>query len=308
MVPPSKKNTIDFDAARLQRMGYSESRPVALLPVTLSELHRQLTLQLQTSLEVERILEVFFREVQRLVPLDAMTFSHPRSELSLQFGARGTHSASYNLNQAGDYMGELVFRRNQRFDDFELGQVESLLSCLVFPLRNALLYRCALQNALHDPLTGTGNRFAMNQSLAREVDMAHRHSQPLCVLMLDLDHFKLINDGYGHGVGDDVLRAVSVALKNQLRNIDMIFRFGGEEFMVLLSNTALEAASLVGERLRSTIETLQYLSQGQAIRLSVSLGCALLRPFESAESLTRRADDALYAAKREGRNRMTLAG
>lgn len=307
MVPPSKKNTIDFDAARLQRMGYSETRPVTLQPVTLSELHRQLTLLLQTSLEVERILEVFFREVQRLVPLDAMTFSHPSSELALQFGDRGTHSASYNLNQAGEYMGELVFRRNQRFDDFELGQVESLLSCLVFPLRNALLYRCALQNALRDPLTGTGNRIAMNQSLIREVDMAHRHSQPLCLLMLDLDHFKLINDGYGHGVGDDVLRAVSAALKSQLRNVDMIFRFGGEEFMVLLSNTSIEAASLVGERLRSTIENLQYLSQGQAIRLSMSLGCAALQPFESAESLTHRADEALYAAKRNGRNRMMLA-
>jgi diguanylate cyclase (GGDEF)-like protein len=308
MVPPCEKNTINFDAARLRRMGYSQTSQLGLQPVTLSELHRQLTLLLQTSLEAEQLLAAFFREIQRLVPLGAMTFNHPGSELSLQFGERGAHSASYNLNHAGEYMGELVFRRDQRFDDYELGQLESLFACLVFPLRNALLYRCALQNALRDPLTGTGNRIAMNQSLIREVDMAHRHGQPLCLLMLDLDHFKRINDDYGHGVGDDVLRAISAALKNQLRNVDMIFRFGGEEFMVLLSNTGIEAASLVGERLRSAVENLQYLSRGQAIRLSMSLGCAALQPCEAAESLVHRADEALYAAKRDGRNRMMLAG
>ncbi|MES2821922.1 MAG: GGDEF domain-containing protein, partial [Pseudomonadota bacterium] len=89
---------------------------------------------------------------------------------------------------------------------------------------------------------------------------------------------------------------------------DMVFRYGGEEFLVLLSNTNREAAAMVGERLRQAIQDLQCVAQGAPIELSVSLGCACLLPGESVESLLRRADNALYVAKREGRNRLTMAG
>jgi len=253
MVQPTQTNTIDFDAAKLQRLGFATNRRTALQPISLTELHRQLTLQLQTSLEVERILDLFFREVQRLVPLGSLAYQHQAYDLRLEFGERASHSAGYRLSNDGEYLGELIFRRNQRFDEEELTQLESLLACLLFPLRNALLYRAAIQTAMRDPLTDTGNRIAMEQMLHREVDMARRHMQPLSVLMLDLDHFKQINDSYGHGTGDEALKAVAATLKNQLRNVDMVFRFGGEEFLVLLSNTSREAAALVGERLRMAV-------------------------------------------------------
>jgi diguanylate cyclase (GGDEF)-like protein len=178
----------------------------------------------------------------------------------------------------------------------------------LFPLRNALLYRAALQTALRDPLTETGNRVAMTQTLQREVDMARRNLQPLSVLMVDIDHFKQINDQHGHSIGDEALKAVANALKDSLRNVDMVFRYGGEEFLVLLSNTSREAASMVGERLRMAVMGIQYLVEHRAIALSVSLGCACLLPGESMESLLRRADSALYVSKREGRNRLSMAG
>ncbi|WP_017939343.1 GGDEF domain-containing protein [Zestomonas thermotolerans] len=307
MLPPSHSNTIDFDAAKLQRLGFPARRKATLHPRSLAQLRQQLNLQLQTSLELERILEVFFQEVQQLIPLNALVYQMPAHDLRLEFGERATHSASYHLSHDGDYLGELTFRRNQRFSDEELGQLESLLACLLFPLRNALLYRAAVQSALRDPLTGTGNRIAMDQALQREVDLARRSLQPLSLLMLDLDHFKRINDTHGHGVGDEVLRSVAGALKRQLRNVDMVFRFGGEEFLVLLSNTSREAAALVGERLRHAVENLQCAVEGKPLQLSISLGCATLQPGESARSLLRRADDALYVAKREGRNRLSMA-
>lgn len=307
MVPP-KSNTIDFDAAKLQRLGFAAKRTPSLKPLSLNQLRQQLSLQLQTSLELERILELFFREVQRLVPLNALAYQQPASDLRLELGERASHSASYHLSHDGDYLGELIFRRNQRFSDDELGQLESLLSTLLFPLRNALLYRTALQSALRDPLTGTGNRISMDQALQREVDLARRNLNPLSLLMLDLDHFKQINDAHGHAVGDDVLKAVAAALKAQLRNIDMVFRYGGEEFLILLSSTGREGAAMVGERLRHAVLNLQCAVQNQNLPLSVSLGCATLLPGESAESLLRRADSALYVAKREGRNRLTMAG
>lgn len=308
MVPPSQTNTIDFDAAKLQRLGFASTRARSPRPVSLAQLRQRLSLQLQTSLDAERILKLFFSEIQHLVSLDALAYHHQISDLRLELGERAGHSAAYRLSHEGEYLGELIFRRKLRFSDEELALLESLLASLLFPLRNALLYRAAIQSALRDPLTNTGNRIAMDQVLLREVELARRNLQPLSVLMLDLDHFKQINDKHGHSAGDEALQAVAATLKDQLRNVDMVFRYGGEEFLVLLSGTGREAAGLVGERLRHAVLELQCLAQGRPIELSISLGCASLLPGESAESLLRRADSALYIAKRDGRNRLTMAG
>ena len=308
MKSPSQTNAIDFDSAKLQRLGFGQQPTLIERPASLSQLRQQLSLQLQTSLEPQRILGLFFREIQRLVPLDAMTYEHLSSDLRLEFGPRGHHSISYSLSHEGENLGELVFRRNQRFSEQEQGDLESLLSALLYPMRNALLYRAATQSALRDPLTNTGNRIAMDQTLKRETEMSRRHLQPLSLLMLDIDHFKRINDNHGHSAGDDVLKAVAASIKNQLRNVDMVFRFGGEEFLILLSNTSREAAAMVGERLRFAVQAEDYLADGHVTELTVSLGCSTLLPGESAESLLRRADSALYVAKREGRNRLAMAG
>ncbi|POA24527.1 MULTISPECIES: GGDEF domain-containing protein [unclassified Pseudomonas] len=308
MKSPSQTNAIDFDSAKLQRLGFGQLPPLLERSASLAQLRQQISLQLQTSLEPQRILGLFFREVQRLVPLDALSYVHSGSDLRLEFGARGHHSVSYSLSHEGEHLGELVFRRNQRFSEQDQGNLESLLSSLLFPMRNALLYRAATQSALRDPLTGTGNRIAMEQTLQREIDMSRRHLQPLSVLMLDIDHFKRVNDSHGHSAGDDVLKAVAASIKGQLRNVDMVFRYGGEEFLILLCNTGREAAAMVGERLRHAAQTAEYFADGKLIDLTVSLGCSTLLPGESADSLLRRADSALYVAKREGRNRLAMAG
>lgn len=308
MKSPSQTNAIDFDSAKLQRLGFGQQPPLLERPVSLAQLRQQLSLQLQTSLEPQRILGLFFREIQRLVPLDMLTYEHKASDLRLEFGLRGHHSLSYTLSHEGEHLGEIVFRRNQRFSDQEQGNLESILSALLYPMRNALLYRAATQSALRDPLTNTGNRIAMDQTLEREVEMSRRHLQPLSLLMLDIDHFKHINDNHGHSAGDEVLKAVAASIKSQLRNVDMVFRFGGEEFLILLSNTGREAAAMVGERLRFAVQAEDYSTDGKSIELTVSLGCSTLLPGESAESLLRRADSALYVAKREGRNRLAMAG
>ncbi|MDU2874329.1 MAG: diguanylate cyclase [Pseudomonas aeruginosa] len=152
-----------------------------------------------------------------------------------------------------------------------------------------------------------GNRIAMDQALGRELELARRNLQPLSVLMLDIDHFKRVNDHYGHAVGDEALKAVAETIKDHLRNVDMVFRFGGEEFLVLLSSTPLQAACMVGERLRQAVEELDYRHAGEPLKLSISLGCADLRPGEGSDDLLRRVDEALYEAKRDGRNRLRCA-
>ncbi|WP_152221819.1 GGDEF domain-containing protein [Pseudomonas sp. SCB32] len=304
MVPPKQSNTIDFDAAKLQRLAAQEPRQRSGRPLDLLELRQQLNLQLQVSLEAERILAVFFTEIQRLLPVDYLAYQHTGADLRLEFGDSAQHCAGYRLIHEGEYLGELSFRRRQRFSEAELAQLESLMASLLYPLRNALLYRAAVQSALRDALTGTGNRIAMDQALTREVEVARRHLQPLSVLMLDLDHFKQINDVHGHSIGDD---AVAAVIKASLRNVDMVFRFGGEEFLVLLSNTPGSSAAQVGERLRRAVEELHLAIDGKGLPLSISLGCASLNAGESVDDLLRRADNALYEAKRDGRNRLACA-
>lgn len=309
MISSAQTNAIDFDAAKLKRMGFfNRPNPNTLLqPIDLAQLKLQLGLQLQTTLEVERILGMFFQGAQRLLYISALNYVYTERDLHLRLGDAAGHSASYNLSNEGEYLGTFVFERNQAFSEQELIAVESLMECLLFPLRNALLYRAATQSALRDPLTGAGNRIAMEQTLTREIEVARRHSHPLSLLMLDIDHFKRVNDTFGHTAGDEVLRSIAQSLKAQLRNIDRVFRYGGEEFLVLLSGTDSEAAGAIGERLRQATMALQYPMLEHTLELSISLGCATLLPAESADSLLRRADTALYVAKREGRNRLAMA-
>ena len=139
MKSPTQTNAIDFDSAKLQRLGFGQPSLLPRRPTTLAQLRQQLNQQLQTSLEPERILALFFREVQRLVPLDALQYRHEASDLRLEFGHRGHHSVSYTLSHEGEHLGELIFRRNQRLLDDELAQLESLLSTLLYPMRNACL-------------------------------------------------------------------------------------------------------------------------------------------------------------------------
>jgi diguanylate cyclase (GGDEF)-like protein len=308
MNSPSPTHAIDFDRDKLQRLGFGQQQNLVQPPVNLEQLRQVLSLQLQTSLEAEKILGIFFHGIQRLMPLNALNYEHRSSDLHLKFGDRAHHRASYSLSNEGEHLGELVFQRSQRFSEQELVQLESLLASLLFPLRNALMYRAATQSALRDPLTGTGNRIAMDQTLSRETELARRHKHPLSLLMLDIDHFKRVNDLHGHPMGDEVLKAVATSIKGQLRNVDMVFRFGGEEFLIVLSNTCREAAAMVGERLRNAALRLTYPMSENPITLTVSLGCATLLPAESADSLLRRADSALYVAKRDGRNRLAMAG
>jgi diguanylate cyclase (GGDEF)-like protein len=305
---PTRTNAIDFDSARLQRFGFAPAHGPAQQPLDYEQLLRRLGLHLQTSLEADKILAMFFSSVQQLIPLNALNYKHLGTDLRLEFGEPSRHHASYCMTHEGEQLGDLVFQRDRRFTEHELSQLESLLTSLLYPLRNALLYRNASLSALRDPLTGAGNRIAMEQSLTREVEIARRQQQPLSVLMLDIDHFKGINDTHGHATGDEVLRAVADAIKDHLRNIDQVFRFGGEEFLIVLTNTGREPAALVGERLRHAALQLTYPVKGRAVELTVSLGCSTLLPGESPDSLLRRADSALYAAKRQGRNRLEMAG
>jgi diguanylate cyclase (GGDEF)-like protein len=158
--------------------------------------------------------------------------------------------------------------------------------------------------AATDALTGLPNRRSLDRALAAQLALAQREKRPLSLLMLDLDHFKAVNDTHGHGVGDAVLRAFAQRVQAQLRPSDVCARYGGEEFVVLLSGTKELLAVETAERLRRAVAD-GPLVPGVAI--TVSVGLATWRDGEDAAALLARADAALYAAKRAGRNRV-MAG
>lgn len=168
---------------------------------------------------------------------------------------------------------------------------------------NIRLQREFKKNASVDALTGLYNRRWLDDALPRFVRRYGRSGEPLCVVMLDIDHFKSINDRHGHPTGDRVLASVAATLRQCLRPGDMVARYGGEEFLLILPNVDLEAARGVAERIRAAVSELAI---EELPRVTVSLGGALLEPGATADAVVAAADKALYASKATGRNRVTF--
>jgi two-component system, cell cycle response regulator len=162
--------------------------------------------------------------------------------------------------------------------------------------------------ARKDPLTGCFNRGYFDQRLRAELARAQRHERATALLVLDLDHFKRINDKHGHAAGDAVLRAVGLALRDATRLEDVVARYGGEEFGLILPGATLLGAALLAQRVRIAIAQLAVPVAGRVLRLSASLGAAAIERGQagSARALLEAADEALYAAKRAGRNRVHI--
>lgn len=159
-----------------------------------------------------------------------------------------------------------------------------------------------------DPLTGCLNRRAFEERADAAVDRARQTGEPLSVLSLDLDHFKAVNDTYGHAAGDLVLKALAGVLNNQARSSDLLFRVGGEEFLLLLPHAAEPSLAAIADRFRLAVETIPVLVASTTLHITVSLGGATLHPSDlTFNHLVARADLALYRAKRAGRNRTELA-
>jgi diguanylate cyclase (GGDEF)-like protein len=161
------------------------------------------------------------------------------------------------------------------------------------------------QMAMTDQLTGLANRHALFERLDEEYERQKRSGQPLSVAMIDVDHFKLVNDSYGHATGDTVLQQIAFHIRSGVRKYDVATRFGGEEFLVLLPNCDLINTQQTAERIRKAIEEQVHAGSGDGQRgITVSMGVASLRPGEDKEALIHRADTALYRAKADGRNRV----
>jgi diguanylate cyclase (GGDEF)-like protein len=175
-------------------------------------------------------------------------------------------------------------------------------------LERARLFQEVQSLALTDPLTGLQNRRSLFELGRIEFARSIRSHRPFSCMMLDVDHFKQINDNYGHAIGDEVLREFAQRSKNSVREVDIIGRYGGEELVILLPETDLKTAKLVAERLRSSIEKTPVRVSGREINMTISVGVATKDENTlELETLIARADQAMYIAKYKGRNQVAVS-
>jgi diguanylate cyclase (GGDEF)-like protein len=172
------------------------------------------------------------------------------------------------------------------------------------------LLRQLYEASVTDALTGANNREHFDNQLRMELSYARRHATDLALVMFDVDHFKRVNDTYGHPVGDEVLVEISKAARRLIRNEDVFARYGGEEFALILRGIALDGAKAVGERLRERIASLSIETDKGQVTVTVSVGCAsfVTATEQTAEAMVQTADKRLYLAKHGGRNRVVAEG
>jgi len=277
--------------------------PLGIAPADLQQTLKLAGL-LQTSLETETVLHYFIETAGEHVDFDAVSFDYSPLDIALLFGVKKRHTCSYRLKLAGEFLGELIFSRRHRFSEDEMETLEGLLGQLIYPLRNAVWYQKAVRSAQMDPLTGINNRAALDNILNREVDLANRNNTLLSMIVADIDHFKNVNDQYGHSVGDSVLKEFSKIIADNLRGSDVLFRYGGEEFVIILTGTSSEDAVLVANRIRQAIENNLFSVNNLQLPVTASFGTATLTEGESADIFFQKADTALYKAKESGRNQV----
>lgn len=266
----------------------------------------RMTQALQMSLEPAEIVSLFFHHIQPVVQVYGISFKSATEKDDCRIGRSALHHCDYRLTTDEGYLGEILFSRSKRFSEIELLQIEQLLSALMYPLRNAVRYQSAMRLALLDPLTLVGNRAALSNNLKREIQLANRQQTQLSLLMIDVDHFKKINDEHGHHRGDLILCEIAKTIQSVCRSSDSVFRYGGEEFVVLLNNTNAIGAEIIAERIRERIADLEIVHNATKITTTVSIGIADHegQSHHDMEELLERADKALYEAKQAGRNRI----
>ena len=207
----------------------------------------------------------------------------------------------FPMASGGHLEGLLLFADTPAVTSEQNALLSTVAPIFASHLVRTRLLRELERRAHHDPLTGLYNRGHIEEKLKAEVERSLRYRNALSVILFDIDHFKQINDTYGHDVGDEVLQAVARRVERSLRSVDRVGRWGGEEFLVILAETGKDSALLVAENLRRTVAEGEY---GLPSPVTVSVGVAQFRSSDGTGSLVKRADQALYRAKQNGRNQV----
>ncbi len=279
----------------------------AIDPVLEQQLKLDLATKLQMSLDIDWVISQFMEYMHAYLLFDGYSYQYEELDIHMELGRKSFHSCSYNLTVEESGLGNIMLFRGRKFSESELVLLENQLCQLLYPLRNGIQYREASLLAYRDALTGVNNRSTFDATMEREISLAKRQKNGLTLLMIDIDHFKSFNDNYGHSAGDEVLKSVAIILKTSTRDSDLVFRYGGEEFAIILRNSDCESSTMVAERILGSIRDNRVNIEEQTHSVSVSVGLSCLSKSDSFNSLFKRADAALYAAKDQGRDQLQVA-
>lgn len=235
----------------------------------------------------------------------------PVSRPALGTASRNGRMVTMPLSAGTAHFGSLVLTVDHgvRMGKDEVDTFKAAANHLGLALRNALTFKEVKLRADHDALTRIYNRHTFDDRLVYELKRRQRYGHELSLLMVDLDHFKAVNDTYGHKAGDMVLREMGAILRKALRSTDLAARYGGEEFVVLLPHTSEVDAHMLAERIRSLVESATFSFEGREFSVTASIGVAAMEAgcFNRDEDLLLKADKALYEAKNNGRNMVVVS-
>lgn len=288
----------------------------------------QLSYVLQLSLETDKILELFFKQIKQYLKLTKLVYIYEKqceshnsaNNISIVVGSRisSIHTnnkltTKFQLFYKQEFLGEINFASKTKFTPNKLLELQSYVKLLILPLKNSLLYTEAVHATKIDPLTGISNRLCLVQDLQYHFNFSSRYNSPLSIIFLDIDYFKKINDQFGHIVGDKILINLADMLKLIVRKSDKVYRFGGEEFVIILEHTNSSGAENLARKLKSFINKKTFYvpvdkteQEYIKLNLTISMGISSKNNNDCPESLMNRADSALYVAKNNGRNKYII--
>jgi diguanylate cyclase (GGDEF)-like protein len=260
--------------------------------------------QLQTTLDIEQLLTIYLSNIQYHFQITNVELDSYHGKFVAGQAEHGKHVLTLPIRINDRLMARLTYFSNKAISDVFMSSLTGYQKKLIYPLRNALAFWQLQHMAMRDPLTGIGNRNLFDDAYNRQILNAERYNESFVLMLLDLDNFKQVNDRFGHLSGDDVLTAFVALVQNCLRGSDQLFRFGGDEFAILLEKETIATADMVANRISQAINQhplfLRY-------NVSTSIGCAAYQNGDTTTSLFARADKALYAAKDAGKNCMKIA-
>ncbi|MEM1187712.1 MAG: GGDEF domain-containing protein [Pseudomonadota bacterium] len=303
------------DLARKTKSATPVTRPATPelpTPAVGPELQLQLLQRLMGCTDHQTLIARFYRWASDQNLAEGIRYCASQSKASLLIGQRRHHSAHYDLTLDKSPVGEINLYRRKRYSEEELVSIEEALGSLGRALRTSHEVESLRALVTQDPLTGLGNRSSLKDWIDRELARARRHGDPLAVMMIDVDHFKTINDELGHLGGDRVLRTIAEVLRASTRRSDLVFRYGGDEFTVLLPHTDRSGAQEAARQIRASLARIDTSAFGGndvpgGLRPDVSIGIACYQDGDDEDTLMQRADTHLYHAKAQGRARICTA-
>lgn len=258
-----------------------------------------LTEQLQTTLDIEQLLTIYLSAIGVSHKISAVELDTLQGKFVSGSVSDKHHELSLPIQINDRIVGRLRYFSVKPVTDILLSSLSNFQKRLVFPLRNALAFWQLQQMALRDPLTGIGNRASYDDSMGRAMCLAKRNATPFALVLLDLDNFKQANDNHGHQVGDEILVQFTKLIQSCIRGTDQAFRFGGDEFAIILDNPNNDAALTVSQRIQSAMLVSEIALN---YTVGVSIGYTMFDMKDSTSSLFARADKALYDAKKSGKS------